>query len=69
MMGVDFGGVEVKSFDFTGPGGFETKGFGIEAYDVYDNTFEDIIFYLMDSNKYTFLQTIRRWCCIQCIQK
>ena len=46
MMGVDFGGVEVKSFDFAGSGGFETKGFGIEAYDVYDNTFEDIIFYL-----------------------
>ena len=46
MMGVDFGGVEVKSFDFAGSGGWETKGFGTEAYDLYDNTFEDIIFYL-----------------------
>ena len=54
MMGVDFGGVEVKSFDFTGPGGFETKGFGIEAYDVYDNTFEDIFFILDGPNKHTF---------------
>ncbi len=46
MMGVDFGGVEVKSFDFSQAGGFETKGFGVEAYDIYDSTFEDIIFYL-----------------------
>ena len=46
MMGVDFGGVEVKSFDFAGAGGFETKGFGVEPYDIYDTTFEDIIFYL-----------------------
>jgi hypothetical protein len=46
MQGVDFGGVEVKSFDFAGIGGFETKGFGIDAYDIYDSTFEDLIFYL-----------------------
>ena len=46
MLGVDFGGVEVKSFDFAGIGGFESKGFGVEAYDLYDSTFEDIIFYL-----------------------
>ena len=46
MTGVDFGGVEVKSFDFAGVGGFEAKGFGVEAYDIYDNTYEDIIFYL-----------------------
>ena len=41
-----FGGVEVKSFDFSQAGGWETKGFGTEAYDIYDATFEDIIFYL-----------------------
>ena len=46
MTGVDFGGVEVKSFDFAGNGGFETKGYGIEAYDLYDATFNDLIFYL-----------------------
>ena len=46
MMGVDFGGVEVKSFDFAGSGGFENRGFGTDAYDIYDSTFEDLIFYL-----------------------
>ena len=43
MDGVDYGGVQVKSFDFSGAGGFEVTGFGIEPYDLYDNTYEDIV--------------------------
>ena len=43
MEGVDFGGVEVKSFDFKGSGGFEVDGYGTVPYDIYDNTYEDII--------------------------
>ena len=46
MDGIDYGGVEVKSFDFQSTAGFEGKGFGAEPYDLYDNTFEDIIVYL-----------------------
>ena len=46
MDGIDYGGVEVKSFDFQATAGFEGKGFGAEPYDLYDNTFEDIIVYL-----------------------
>ena len=30
MDGIDFGGVEVKSFDFSATAGFEAKGYGIE---------------------------------------
>ena len=46
MDGIDFGGVEVKSFDFSATAGFEGKGFGVEPYDLYDNTYEDIVVYL-----------------------
>ena len=46
MDGIDFGGVEVKSFDFSATAGFEAKGYGIEPYDLYDNTYEDIVIYI-----------------------
>lgn len=44
MDGVDYGGVEVKSFDFTGPAGWDTKGWYTDTWDEFDNTFEDEIF-------------------------
>ena len=44
MTGVDYGGVEVRSFDFEGPAGWDTDGWYAEPWDTYDNTFEDILF-------------------------
>jgi len=48
MNGVDYGGVEVRSFDFDGPAGWDTDGWYSSTWDTYDNTFEDEIFYLRD---------------------
>jgi hypothetical protein len=44
MTGVDYGGVEVRSFDFDGPAGWDTDGWYLEPWDTYDNTYEDILF-------------------------
>jgi len=44
MTGVDYGGVEVRSFDFDGPAGFDTAPWYTDAWDEFDNTFEDEIF-------------------------
>ena len=44
MTGVDYGGVEVRSFDFAGPSGFDSQPWYTDAWDEYDNTFEDEIF-------------------------
>ena len=44
MDGVDYGGVEVKSYDFGGPSGWDTKGWYTDTWDEFDNTFEDEIF-------------------------
>jgi hypothetical protein len=44
MTGVDYGGVEVRSFDFDGPAGFDTAGWYTDQWDEFDNTFEDEIF-------------------------
>jgi len=44
MQGVDYGGVEVRSFDFDGPAGYDTDGWMSEPWDTYDNTYEDILF-------------------------
>ena len=44
MTGVDYGGVEVRSFDFDGPAGFDTTPWYTDAWDEFDNTFEDEIF-------------------------
>ena len=43
MTGVDYGGVEVRSFDFDGPAGWDTDGWYSEPWDTYDNTYEDIL--------------------------
>tara|TARA_B110000285_G_scaffold132392_1_gene148607 strand:+ start:4170 stop:19922 length:15753 start_codon:yes stop_codon:yes gene_type:complete len=46
MDGVDYGGVEVKSFDFGGPTGWDTAPWFTSEYDTYDQTFEDETFTL-----------------------
>ena len=45
MVGVDYGGVEVKSFGFEGTSGWMTDEYGTDTWDSYDNTFEDEIFF------------------------
>ena len=44
MTGIDYGGVEVRSFDFDGPAGFDTAPWYTDTWDEFDNTFEDEIF-------------------------
>jgi hypothetical protein len=44
MDGVDYGGVEVKSFDFGGTTGWDSAPWFTQGWDVYDTTFEDEIF-------------------------
>jgi len=44
MTGIDYGGVEVKSFDFGGPSGWDSQPWFTDAWDVYENTFEDEVF-------------------------
>ena len=41
MDGIDYGGVEVKSFDFGGLSGWDTAPYYTGAYDTYDTSFED----------------------------
>ena len=44
MKGIDYGGVEVKSIDFTGPSGWDTAGWYTDTWDTFDNTYEDEVF-------------------------
>ncbi len=44
MDGIDYGGVEVTSFDFGGTAGWDVKGWYTDTWDVFDNTFEDQVF-------------------------
>ena len=46
MTGLDYGGVEVKSFDFSGGRGWDSEGWYEETWDSYDTSFEDEIFEL-----------------------
>ena len=52
MEGVDYGGVEVKSFDFGSPSGWDTAPWFTSEYDTYDTTFEDEVF-LLDGSTIT----------------
>jgi len=45
MTGVDYGGVEVKSFDFGGISGWDSAPWMSRGWDLYDTTFEDEIIY------------------------
>jgi len=44
MDGIDYGGVEVRSFEFEGPAGWGSGEWYSTSWDVYDNTYEDEIF-------------------------
>jgi len=44
MDGVDYGGVEITSFDFGGAAGWDVKGWYTDTWDTYDNTYEDEVF-------------------------
>ena len=44
MSGVDYGGVEIRSFDFDGPAGFDTAPWYTDNWDEFDSTFEDEVF-------------------------
>ena len=44
MTGVDYGGVEVKGFDFGGPSGWDSEGWYTDTWDTFDNTYEDEVF-------------------------
>lgn len=44
MAGVDYGGVEVKSFEFGSPPGWDTGDWYNGAWDIYDNLFEEEVF-------------------------
>ena len=46
MDGIDYGGVQIDTIDFGTTRGFDTGVFGVEAFDTFDNTFDDEIFVL-----------------------
>jgi len=46
MDGVDYGGVEVRSFEFGGTTGWDSNPWFTQGWDIYDTTFEDEIFKL-----------------------
>ena len=55
MKGIDYGGVQVKSFDFGGGTGWSSDPYYTSAYDTYDTTYEDEVFRIDNSTKvFTF---------------
>ena len=50
MDGVDYGGVEVRSFDFSGTTGWNSAPWMSQGWDIFDTTFEDEIFQLRDDS-------------------
>ena len=48
--GVDYGGVEVTSFNFGGGSGWDSDGWFTSTYDTFDTTFEDEIFLIGDDS-------------------
>jgi hypothetical protein len=44
MTGIDYGGVEITSFDFGGPAGWDTDGWYTDTWDKFDNSYEDYVF-------------------------
>ena len=45
MTGIDYGGVQVRSFEFDKPAGWDSAGWYTDSWDTFDNTFEDEVFY------------------------
>jgi len=52
--GIDYGGVQVKSFDFGTGSGWSADKWFTTAYDTYDNTYEDEVFTLDDDSTKTY---------------
>ena len=50
MSGVDYGGVEVTSFDFGGTTGWNSSPWMAQGWDIFDADFEDEIFQLSDDS-------------------
>ena len=48
--GIDYGGVQVKSFEFAGGSGWSADKWFTSAYDTYDNTYEDEVFTIADDS-------------------
>jgi len=46
MTGVDYGGVEVRSFDFDTATGWDNDEWATSPWDLYDTTYEDLVFEL-----------------------
>ena len=46
MDGVDYGGVQIDTIDFGNTRGFDTQAFGSQAFDTFDENFDDEIFVL-----------------------
>jgi len=44
MDGIDYGGVEVKSFEFGGPAGWDSQDWYSDSWDTYDVSYEDLLF-------------------------
>jgi len=44
MDGIDYGGVQIRSFEFTGPSGWDSDSWYSTTWDSYINTFEDEVF-------------------------
>ena len=63
--GIDYGGVQVKSFEFAGGSGWSADKWFTSAYDTYDNTYEDEVFTIADdSTKVYDFAKFRNRCCI-----
>ena len=45
MTGVDYGGVQIRSFEFDKPAGWDSNGWYSDSWDTFDNTYEDELFY------------------------
>ena len=59
MKGIDYGGVQVKSFDFGGGTGWSSDPYYTSAYDTYDTTYEDEVFRIDNSTKiFTFKKAL-----------
>ena len=55
MKGIDYGGVQVKSFNFGGGTGWSSDPYYTSAFDTYDTTYEDEVFRIDNSTKvFTF---------------
>ena len=49
--GIDYGGVEVRSFGFENTSGWDNTGYNSTGWDIYDVSYEDEVFYLNASTQ------------------